>query len=169
MRRLALAAGAGIAAFAVVADTRPGWVGLAFELLVLYLGGLLLAALVARTRGILPRAGKSAIEQALSVHTPPPERVAALVRMERQVALGITHAGDLHARLRPVLVSIAEPLVAARGVDLDRDPARARALLGEEAWELVRPVAGPPRDPFGPGVPESRLAAAVDALERMAR
>jgi hypothetical protein len=169
VRRLALAAGAGLAVFAIVTQTKPGWTALAFELLVLYLGGLLVVALVARTGGRLPSAGRSAIEEALSVHAPPPERVATLVRIERQVALGIAHAGDLHARLRPVFVPIAGSLAAARGVDLDGDPDRARALLGDEAWELVRPDAKPPREPFAPGIPQARLTAAVEALERMAQ
>jgi hypothetical protein len=168
VRTLLVRTAFGIALGLLVALTRPGWTDIAFRLLVLYLGTLLLIALVARASTALPRARRSNIEQVLAAPAPVPERLAELERIERLVALSLAHAGDVHSRLRPMLAEIAAPLLAARGVDLERNPEAARELLGEDAWELVRP-AERPADPFGPGTTEARLRAAVDRLERMAR
>jgi hypothetical protein len=159
----------GIGAFVIVAVARPGATLIAFEILVLYLGGLLVLALAARADAGLPRDRRSLIEQALAAPRPPERRVAELERIERVTALGVAHAGDLHVRLGPVLRAIAQQLLAARGVDPERVPEQARELLGDEAWELVRPGLARPADAFAPGVPAARLSAAVAALERMAR
>ena len=40
--------------------------------------------------------------------------------------------------LRPLFRGIAAARLARRGVDVDRHPEEARAILGEELWELVR-------------------------------
>jgi len=58
-------------------------------------------------------------------------------------------------------------LVDAYGVDLHRDPDRARILLGPEAWELLdprRPVSG---DRGGGGVSLATIKRLVDRLERL--
>ena len=82
--------------------------------------------------------------------------------MERGVTLGVAHAFDFHARLRPLLRDVAAARLAlSRGIDLD-SPA-GRAALGEEAWELLRPDRPAPDDRFGPGVPAERLRALVDS------
>ena len=41
--------------------------------------------------------------------------------------------------LRPIVREIAAARLARHGVSLDRQPERARALLGAQTWELVRP------------------------------
>jgi hypothetical protein len=56
-------------------------------------------------------------------------------------------------------------LAARRGVWLDEEPAKARALLGEDAWELVRPGREPPRDRYGPGIDAARLERVLRSLE----
>ena len=89
------------------------------------------------------------------------------MRLERAVALGVAHAGDLHTRLRPRLRTIAATLLAARGVDLDRSAGQARALLGEELWDMVRADREAPADPFAPGIDPGRLAVAVETLESL--
>jgi hypothetical protein len=58
-------------------------------------------------------------------------------------------------------------LATRRGIGLDDDPKEARAILGDEAWELVRADLPPPADRLGPGRPLADLRATVAALERI--
>ncbi len=96
--------------------------------------------------------------------TPPP----TLARMEDELALGVAGAFDLHHRLVPRLRSIATGLLASRRrVSLDGDPDRARRILDDEAWELVRPDRRPPEDRLARGIPPETLARVVDSLERV--
>jgi hypothetical protein len=53
------------------------------------------------------------------------------------------------------------------GIDLDRRPQAARALLGEDAWDLVRPDRPAPDDSHSPGVTLQQVRAAVDRLEAL--
>lgn len=94
-------------------------------------------------------------------------RAAELVRLERAVDLGVARAEDFHVLLRPALRGIAATLLAARGLDLDRDSERVRELLGEESWDLVRPGRERPADPFERGVEPARLRRLVEDLERL--
>jgi hypothetical protein len=165
MRALAVT---GTIAFLIAFAARPGDRGLAVRAYVLFLAGLglvLLARRLGRSRAL---ATTSPIADALR---PPPERVERpheLVRIERAVGLGAANAGDFYARLRPVLREVAAALLARHGVALDGPPERARELLGDEAYELVRPDVPRPERPFDPGVPPDDLRAAVGALERLA-
>jgi hypothetical protein len=92
-------------------------------------------------------------------------RPRELRRLERAVALGVEDAGHLHTSLRPRLRSIAAPLLALRGVDLDHAPEQARLVLGDELWDLVRPDRDRPADSFGPGIRPERLELVVERLE----
>jgi hypothetical protein len=92
---------------------------------------------------------------------------AQLVRLERVVEWSYSSDLDAHARLRPVLVEIAEARLARRGVRLDRDIVHARRLLGPMAWELVRPNRLPPRDRDAPGIAPHDLEQVLDALEAL--
>jgi hypothetical protein len=74
----------------------------------------------------------------------------------------------VHLRLRPALrEAAAQRLRVRHGVDLDADPRRARALLGDETWELVRPDVKPPSDRFGPGITPAQLGRTLDVLEAL--
>ena len=53
------------------------------------------------------------------------------------------------------------------GFELERRPEAARALLGEDAWELLRPDRPPPEDRHGPGVPPRRVAALIERVESL--
>ena len=88
-----------------------------------------------------------------------------LERLEREITLGRQNAWDLHNRLCPTLRETAAGLLAARGVDLERDPVRAQRLLGEDAWELVRLDRVAPEHRHDPGVPAAALDRALAALE----
>jgi hypothetical protein len=93
---------------------------------------------------------------------------ATLARMEDELALGVAGAFDLHHRLVPRLRPIAAGLLASRRrVSLEREPEEARRILGEAAWELVRPDRLPPEDRLARGIPAAELARVVDSLERV--
>ncbi len=84
------------------------------------------------------------------------------------MTLGAASAYDVHFRLRPTLREVTRELLAARrGVDLDRSPARARELLGDETWALVRADREPPTDPRGPGLDRAALESVLASLERL--
>lgn len=94
------------------------------------------------------------------------DRPATLVRLEREISMARSAAFDVHYRLRPTLVELATGLLSSRrGVDFEREPERARALLGDHLWELVGPDRAPPLERLGPGIDEERLRRAVSALE----
>jgi hypothetical protein len=94
------------------------------------------------------------------------ERPAALVRLEREVSMAGTAAFDVHYRLRPALIELAAGLLSSRrGIDLEREPDRARAVLGDEAWEIIRPDRPQPLERLGAGIDEAHLDRVVAALE----
>jgi hypothetical protein len=90
---------------------------------------------------------------------------AQLVRLERVVQRSGTSALDVHTRLRPVLVEIAEARLGRRGLRLDRDAEEARGLLGPQVWELVRPDRPAPPSRDAPGLRPGELEQVLDALE----
>lgn len=99
---------------------------------------------------------------------PIPRRSAppSLVRLEHATALGVAGSFDVHYRLVPRLRTIASGLLAARrNVSLGASPVTARAILGEDAWELVRPDRPAPENRLARGVEVDSLERAVDALE----
>ncbi|MGZ8782658.1 MAG: hypothetical protein ACXWZB_04080 [Gaiellaceae bacterium] len=146
----------------------PGRSSIAVRVYVLLLAAFALAQLLARLRGSLPAGGASSLDAALNRRPRRPERVPELEKMEREVALGLTTAFDLHFRLRPTLRRIASELLRARrGIDLDADREAARRALGEETWEVVREDREPPHERFGRGLDLPRLRTIVDSLEAL--
>ncbi len=81
------------------------------------------------------------------------------------VAGGRSSGADVHRRVRPLMREIAAARLARRGIGLDRDPEPARALLGDELWELVRVDRAPPVTRDAPGMTLAQLAALTDRLE----
>jgi hypothetical protein len=61
----------------------------------------------------------------------------------------------------------AELLRSRRGIDLEQEPDRARAALGDDVWELVRPDRPLPSDRHAAGIDEPSLERMVVALERL--
>ncbi len=98
----------------------------------------------------------SELDRALSPRKSVRTRPSDLIRVERDIVLGTTNAGQFHARLRPLLWSIA----AAR----TRSPQDA---LGDETWELLRPDRDKPADLYAAGLSVARVREIVDALERL--
>jgi hypothetical protein len=94
--------------------------------------------------------------------TPPPD----LERIEHEVALAVAGSFDLHYRLVPRLRALAAGLLSSRrNVSLERTPEDAWALVGEEAWALVRPDREAPQERLGKGIAAGDLGHVVDSLE----
>ena len=129
---------------------------------------LVLAAALAATYAVAALAARlpddeAGFEQALLAPPRTDRWPAELIRLERVVDWSAEDGADVHARLRPVLVEIAEARLARRGLRLDRDAAEAERLLGP-AWEVVRP--GRPAPPAGArGIGGEELDRILDALE----
>jgi hypothetical protein len=70
--------------------------------------------------------------------------------------------------IRPLFGRLLESVLAERHrVDLARDPARARGLVGEDIWPLVDPSRPPSFDSKAPGADPRTLARIVDRLEQL--
>jgi hypothetical protein len=145
----------------------PGRTELAIRVYALVLCGAALVVMVAALRRVYPQATPLRPRRAPSGHTSR-DAPAMLARLEQEVALGAAGSFDLHHHLRPRLRTIAAELLAARRrVSLDGDQLEARALLGEEAWELVRSDRPRPEDRLARGAAPDVLDRVVASLERL--
>jgi hypothetical protein len=124
----------------------PGAPGLTVEIYLFVIASLVLAAVVFRVANALPRGETVPLER-----SPPSQRVGQLESVARALDLAETSAFDLHNVLRPMVREIAAARLSRHGVSLDRQPERARALLGPQAWELVRPDREAPAGRSGSG------------------
>jgi hypothetical protein len=153
---------------AIVLVAAPGRAGLAAHVYALVLAAIGLGYLLAAMRDALPPRRPSAFDAALTRRASPDRRIPELERMEREVALGLATAFDLHYRLRPRLRRIATALLTARhGIELDGSPEAARRALGDDAWEIVRGDREPPHERFAAGLEIGSLRRAVAALEAL--
>ena len=103
---------------------------------------------------------------------PPTPRTVDRVGEPRQIAYELRSAQDvastLHYQLRPRLRAIADDrLAAGHGLSLDRDPDASRRLLGDEAWELLRPDRQAPSGPRRAATSGAELERIVSAVERL--
>jgi hypothetical protein len=70
--------------------------------------------------------------------------------------------------IRPLFGRLAESALAERHrVDLARDPARARGLVGDDIWPLIDPARPPSFDSKAPGADLRTLTRIVDRLEQL--
>jgi hypothetical protein len=115
------------------------------------------------------RRGRDFERQARARPYAAPGSPASLEELDRLVRWQVSTAGDVHFRLRPVLREIAaHRLQHGHDVDLDGSPAVARRLLGEVAFEVVRPDRPAPPDRLAPGrVTPGELAGIVERLEAL--
>jgi hypothetical protein len=129
---------------------------------------LFLLSLIRHAREYEGREPASRFEQALRRRKPTSSQPEELLRMERELVLGSADADHADRRLLPLLRATAAARIAARhGFELERRPEAARALLGEDAWDLLRPDRPPPEDRHGPGVPHRRVAALIERVESL--
>jgi hypothetical protein len=133
----------------------------------LVLAAIAVGSLVGSFRRFEPEAWMRSPFERVPEKPEEPQPIAELDRIDRLLVLGAANEFDLHYRLRPLLRQIAaERLYGLHGVDLDRDPDRARTLLGDELWEVVRPDRKVGRR-LGPGLPAAELAGDVARLEQL--
>jgi hypothetical protein len=138
------------------------------DVYLLGVGGVLLLALVRATREGEPSTDASDFDRALAEMSRRHPADSGELTLARDVKQATRSAFHLHVRLRPILREIAAHRLWMRfGVDLDREPGRARELIGANAWELVRPERAPPTDRLAPGPPLADLRVVVDEIERL--
>ena len=144
---------------------RPLSTSRALAIWVVVVAAIALVLVVRHSRGTQHA---SRFEAALRGREKAPEQPVELLRMERELELGIADATHAHRRLLPLLRAAAEARLSSRyGVELDRRPESAEALLGEDVWELLRPDRPEPADRHGPGVARERVTAVIVRLESL--
>ena len=149
----------------VVAAFVPGRLEPGVRIYALLVCAVVLWLALGGIRRALPPAGR--LRPARPGRTPPAESTRSLAGLERAVALGGADSLDLHFRLRPRLRDLAAGLLESRhGIGLDDEPETSRALLGDEAWELVRPDRPAP-DERARGLSPDALERVVVSLERL--
>ncbi len=127
--------------------------------------GLAFLAFMRLMQMVYPRV-TSPFDASLRRHRRSTERPGSLSRLEREVSMAGSAAFDVHFRLRPVLTDLAGELLSSRrGIDLESDPVRARAALGNDLWEIVRPDRPQPDERHGSGIGAAELDTVVTALE----
>jgi hypothetical protein len=146
-----------------VAAVAPGRLELALRIYALIVAGtVIVLALLALGRAFPP-------ESRLDVtgtRRRPPARPPSLARAQNEVVLGIASSVDLHYRLVPRLRRIASGLLAGRrSLSLTSQSEQARAVLGDQTWELVRPERPAPQDRLTTGIPARDLERVIAALE----
>ena len=140
---------------------------LVLDAYLLYAAGLaaLAAARVSRLAFPPPRGTVPALLAPRPARYVHPESLATTAD---DVALAQAGGFDVHFRLRPRLRDIAAAGLAMQsGIDLDREPERAREKLSPETWELVRPDRPRPERVGTTGIDTASLAAVVGELERI--
>ena len=147
----------------IVAAFLPGRLGLVVRAYALLLCAVTLVLVVAALRRAYPPA--TPLRHGLG-RKRGSQRPGSLARLEHLCALGIAGSFDLHHHLRPRLRTIAHGLLTTRRrISLDAEPEAARAALGGEAYELVRPDRPPPQDRLARGLPADELGRVVRSLE----
>jgi hypothetical protein len=87
-------------------------------------------------------------------------------RMETTLPWAQTSGRHYDLAVRPVLQRLLAARLAQRhGVDLARQPERARALVGPELWPLVDPARPASDDSHSPGVPLAVVGLLVQRME----
>jgi hypothetical protein len=141
--------------------------GLVLVAYVIFLAALLFAMLIGRLRRVLPLAVE--FRRMLPPPAVPETHVKQFETVRLWVAIARYSRSDLYFRLRtPVRDIVSARLSRSYGVDLEREPGRAAAILGQgRAWELVRPDYSWGSDRSAPGWSEHEVEQLVDELERL--
>jgi hypothetical protein len=151
------------AGIAVIASS--GAHEIVLDVYLLCIGAVILLALVRATRAQAPPRRASSFDGAVAAMRRPAAETGdpALVR---ELELSTYNAFHFHARLRPLLRDVAAHRLRSRyAVELDAVPARARELVGTEAWDVVRPDRSAPGDRMAAGPTLADLRVVVEQLE----
>jgi len=164
-RRAAVPATAAIVALVVLLALRPISTSRALAAWTLLVAAL---ALLDVARGARAAHRPRRFEAALRRKSAPPPTPVELARVQRLLELGAASADYGHRRLIPLLrAAAAARLASQHGIDLRRRPERARELLGEETWDLLRPDRPEPVDRHARGIPLSRIEATIERVESL--
>jgi hypothetical protein len=137
--RLAGVALAATAALLLVVDLGARRRGLAVEVYLDILCGLLLVGLVTAVRTRLP-AARELHRCRIPRPTRKPVRPQQLEWLERQVGDTRDAGYELPAQFRLFVRNIAAAALTRRhGIVIEQDPERARAIVGDRVWQLIRP------------------------------
>jgi hypothetical protein len=170
-RRLVTAVVTATGALGVLLALRPLPVERLLAAYVLVLASIAIFHFVRAFRSESAPAGSSQFEQALREHARKGSaRPGVFLAMEREIELGVAHAGQAHRRLLPLLRAAAAARLQTRhGIALGRGTGTdaARRMLGEDAWELLRPDRPPPDDPFGPGPSRDAVTSLIERVETL--
>jgi hypothetical protein len=135
------------------------------DVYVVVLAAVVMLALHRALRLAAPRR-PSAFAFALARSRAPIDARSADIPEERDVVLSRLNAFHYFIRVRPVLREIADHRLRSRfGIDLDREPERARELVPSRAWEVVAPDAAAPADRLARGPSVDAQREVVEALE----
>ncbi len=157
----------GAVPFLIMLAVRPGDRARSADVYVLFLGALLLLALT-RVASEGQRRKRPSLLDRDEQRSTRPEQLPELARVEREVVLGTAREFDLHMRIRPLLRDVAEHrLWRSHGIDFEREPDRAREVLGKEAWDLVKPDRPAPNERFRAGLSLAGLRRVVDTIEKV--
>jgi hypothetical protein len=141
---------------------------LAVAVYLLVMGGVAVQLLLGWLRLTYPSPPPSPFDTALAARPAPPRPPAELDRLARLLALSSASALHAHTRLRSELRPVAaDRLRWALAVDLDADPATARAVLGDAGWALLARDQRDLPDREAAGLPAAVLAELVANLERI--
>jgi len=154
---------AGAVPLVIILLVRPGDRSHALDIYLLYLGAILLFVLARMTSGAEGRRKPIPPKK-----EQPSTRLPELVRIEREVVLATGSGFDRQMRVGPLMRDIARHrLWTRRGVDLDEQPERARELLGEDVWRLLRSGRPEPDLRYAPGADVAELRQILARIEKV--
>jgi hypothetical protein len=168
VRQLTLPAVVAAVVLLALLALRPLATPRALAIWIVVVTAIVLLVLVRHSRGGHRLQHTGRFEATLRGRKEAPQPPVDLLRMERELELGIADATHAHRRLLPLLRAAATARLDSRhGIELERRPEAAEALLGEEVWELLRPDRPEPADRHGPGVPRASVAAVIERVESL--
>jgi hypothetical protein len=88
-------------------------------------------------------------------------QIVGVLRESEQSEFGVDRS------LRPLLVPIVAERLGRRGIDMALAPRRARELLGDRLWEIVRPDRPSAAYRVGPGLADDDLREAIERLGQL--
>jgi hypothetical protein len=166
--RLAWTAASAAIVLAVLLSTSKLPTSRAIAIWVVVVAALALVLLIRQARGHGEPEPASRFEQALRRPRPAASQPEELLRMDRELVLGSADADHAQRQLLPHLRAVAAARIAARhGFELERRPEAARALLGEDVWELLRPDRPEPADRHAPGLPRKSIVGVIERIEAL--
>ncbi len=138
------------------------------DVYLLVAGGIVLLALVRFARVLRRDSSASAFDAAIARARSPRHDDGDGFTLEREIELSRIDGLHFHVRIRPLLREIAAHRLQLRyGVELDREPERARELLPADVWAVVRPDRPPPAERLAAGPSFSEQRSLLDGLEKL--